>query len=91
MPAIAAAVVVVLGGLWMLFGRGGPADEASTPEEVVATATASSLRPTLAILYFDNLSGDPELQWLRTGLADMLVTDLSQLTALNVVSTRAQH
>ena len=39
------------------------------------------------MLYFDNLSGDTELDWLRNGLTDMLVTDLSQSPDLRVLST----
>jgi eukaryotic-like serine/threonine-protein kinase len=66
---------------------------------VVALATALWLRqdspaptpdagkPSLAVLRFENLSGDPSLDWLRTGLADMLITDLSQSTDLDVLST----
>jgi serine/threonine protein kinase/tetratricopeptide (TPR) repeat protein len=44
-------------------------------------------KPSLAVLRFDNLSGDPSLDWLQTGLADMLITDLSQSTHLDVLST----
>ena len=41
--------------------------------------------PSVAILQFENLSGDPELDWLVTGLPDMLATDLSQSPELEVV------
>ena len=44
-------------------------------------------KPSIAVLHFDNLSGDPELEWLRTGLTDMLVTDLSQSPELSVLGT----
>jgi TolB-like protein len=44
-------------------------------------------RRSLAVFYFDNLSGDPKLDWLRTGLTDMMVTGLSQSATLRVVST----
>lgn len=42
--------------------------------------------PSIAVLQFENLSGDPELDWLTTGLPDMLATDLSQSKELEVVS-----
>jgi tetratricopeptide (TPR) repeat protein len=45
------------------------------------------VRPSIAVLYFDNLSGDAELDWLRSGLTDMLVTDLSQSPDLRVLPT----
>ncbi len=44
-------------------------------------------KPTMAVLYFDNTTGDPSLDWLRTGLTDMLVTDLSQSPNVEVLST----
>jgi eukaryotic-like serine/threonine-protein kinase len=44
-------------------------------------------RPSVAVLYFQNNTGDPQLDWLRTGLTDMLVTDLSQSSAINVLPT----
>ena len=40
-----------------------------------APATAADGRRSLAVLYFDNMTGDPSLDWLRTGLTDMLVTE----------------
>jgi serine/threonine protein kinase/tetratricopeptide (TPR) repeat protein len=41
--------------------------------------------PSIAVLQFENLSGDPELDWLQTGLPEMLATDLSQSPELEVV------
>jgi TolB-like protein len=52
------------------------------PEE---TAPADS-KPSIAVLYFDNASGDPELDWLRIGLTEMLVTDLSQSLSMEILS-----
>ena len=40
----------------------------------------------LAVMYFDNQSGDAELDWLREGLADMLITNLSRRNNLNVLN-----
>ena len=48
---------------------------------------ATSEKPSLAVLHFENLTGDAELEWLRTGLTDMLVTDLSQSPELEVLGT----
>jgi eukaryotic-like serine/threonine-protein kinase len=81
------AAIAVIGGLfigafslWLALARRG--DSASAGE----TAGTGS-RPSLAVLYFENLTGDPELDWLRQGLADMLITDLSQSQNLSVLST----
>ena len=38
-------------------------------------------------MYFENNTGDEDMDWLRTGLTDMLVTDLSQSPDVEVLST----
>jgi TolB-like protein/predicted Ser/Thr protein kinase len=50
-------------------------------------APPSPTVPSVAVLYFENLTGDPDLDWLRQGLAEMLVTDLSQSRRLRILST----
>ncbi len=40
---------------------------------------------TVAVLYFENLTNSPELEPLRKGLAQMLITDLSKVKQLTVV------
>jgi tetratricopeptide (TPR) repeat protein len=55
-----------------------------------STKEAASDTPTkrsIAVLYFENNTGDPELDWLRTALTDMLVTDLSQSPEIEVLTT----
>lgn len=44
-------------------------------------------RSTLVVLYFDNLQQVEKLDWLRTGLTEMLVVDLGRSSDLSVVST----
>ncbi|MBI3423586.1 MAG: tetratricopeptide repeat protein [Acidobacteria bacterium] len=41
---------------------------------------------TVAVLYFENQSGDRELDWLREGLTDMLITNLSRSRTLTLLS-----
>ncbi len=48
---------------------------------------AGPARPSVAVLYFHNLTDDSELDWLRCGITDMLVTDLSQSPEIEVLST----
>jgi tetratricopeptide (TPR) repeat protein len=50
-------------------------------------APAVSAKPSVAVLYFENNTGNPQLDWLRTGLTDMLVTDLSQSPDVEVLPT----
>ncbi|MBA2301344.1 MAG: protein kinase [Acidobacteria bacterium] len=44
-------------------------------------------KPAVAVLYFENNTGDASLDWMRTGLTDMLVTDLSQSPDFEVLGT----
>jgi len=40
----------------------------------------------LAVMFFDNQSARPDLNWLREGLADMFITDLAHFDRLSVLS-----
>ena len=73
---IAAGLVVLAlagGGYWL---RRRPAPRSD-----------SGGKPRVAVLYFENNTGDSSLDWLRTGLADMLVTDLSQSPNVRVMGS----
>jgi serine/threonine protein kinase/tetratricopeptide (TPR) repeat protein len=59
------------------------------PSPEVPTTTGS--RPSIAVLFFDNNSRDPSLDWLRTALADMLITGLSQSPQLEVLGTETVY
>jgi serine/threonine protein kinase/tetratricopeptide (TPR) repeat protein len=75
LPTVAVAAVLVTSVvLFPLLDRGPAVPEADD-------------RSSIAVFYFDNLSGDSQLDWLRTGLTDMLVTNLSQSPTLRVLST----
>src|SRR5262245_61786219 len=63
-------------------------------------SSASSLSVTLpqetgkrpiAVMFFDNESSSPDLDWLREGLADMIITDLSRSRNLTVLSRQQLH
>jgi tetratricopeptide (TPR) repeat protein/TolB-like protein len=80
MIAAAVVVVAILGTvavlqLWRT--RAAPA-----PAEASADA-----KPSLAVLYFDNNTGNASLDWMRKGLTDMMVTDLSQSPDIEVIGT----
>jgi tetratricopeptide (TPR) repeat protein/predicted Ser/Thr protein kinase len=55
------------------------------------TEIAGSGKPSVAVLYFDNTTGDKELDWMRTGITEMVVTDLSQSQDIEVVGTDRLH
>jgi len=77
--ALAIAVVGLAAG-WFFFGRD------RTPPAIGASG-----RPSVAVLYFESLSGDEEIRWLSRGLPNMLVTDLAQTPGLDVVSSQRIH
>jgi DNA-binding winged helix-turn-helix (wHTH) protein/tetratricopeptide (TPR) repeat protein len=49
-------------------------------------AAAMPARPTIAVTDFVNLSGDPELDWLGTGLADTLTASARRRALVRLVS-----
>jgi TolB-like protein len=52
---------------------------------LAALANESEHRNTIAVMFLENQSKTPELDWLREGLVDMLVTGLSRSKTLSVV------
>ena len=60
---------------------GSPVGSAEMPEPV-----AAPLQPAIAVLPFDNMSGDPEQGYFADGLAEDLITLLSKLAQLTVIA-----
>ena len=65
--AIALLAAVVAGYGLLRARRGSPGGATSAPHP----------RRSVAILGFDNLNGQPDTEWLSTGLSEMLTTELS--------------
>ena len=59
-------------------------EDYSTFEKVNSRTNLEDQR-TIAILYFDNSGGNSQLNALKKGLADMLISDLSNIKMLRVV------
>jgi eukaryotic-like serine/threonine-protein kinase len=78
---LAAAVAVVAIAGVALFTMNRESGSNSAP------AASGSGKPSVAVLYFDNTTGDKELDWMRTGITEMVVTDLSQSQGIEVVGT----
>ncbi|MGI9332707.1 MAG: tetratricopeptide repeat protein [Gammaproteobacteria bacterium] len=77
-------------------GGGAPSkpgsDVATRSERVNSTAPARDApanlveKPSVAVLPFDNLSGDPEQEYFSDGITEDIITDLSRLSGLLVIS-----
>jgi adenylate cyclase len=86
---IAALVVLAAGAaaFWRLY----PVQLASPPAATTATATQPPLpdKPSIAVLPFANLSGDPAQDYLGDGLTENLLDALAQNPALFVIARGA--
>ena len=49
-------------------------------------AAAIPDKPSIAVLAFDNLSGDPEQEYFSDGISEDIITDLSMLSELHVIA-----
>src|SRR5207247_1105150 len=51
-----------------------------------ATALSPPGKPSIAVLPFDNMSGDPEQAYFADGITEDLITDLSKVSGLFVIA-----
>ena len=72
---LAVGVFVLL--LWLIPG--------GWPDRLLRRRTAGSFQ-SVAVLPFENLSGDPSKEYFADGMTDELITDLAELTRIRVVS-----
>ena len=86
-PALVVALLLAAGGVatWTLAPGLRPGAETETTR---APEPAIPARPGLVVLPFEN-SGDPEQLYLADGMTEDLITDLSQLSGLDVIASRS--
>ena len=78
------AVLIILAGalaIWNFYLR--PSVE---PTSVEKMAFPLPEKPSIAVLPFDNLSGDPDQEYFSDGMTDDLITDLSKMAGLFVIA-----
>ncbi len=76
-PAILVLILGVLGALWWL-------DES----EITATSLPLPAKPSIVVLPFDNLSGDPDQEYFADAFTEDLITDLSRIRGAFVIARR---
>jgi TolB-like protein len=79
--AVVVVVVVVL-GVWQFYMRR-PSVE---PASVEKMAFPLPERPSIAVLPFDNMSGDPEQEYIADGLTENIITGLSHIPEMFVIA-----
>ena len=80
---LSAMVFLLVGGGLSWYQLSTPSDDATTIEngsEVIAD------QPSIAVLPFANLSGDPQHEYFSDGISEDIITDLSRLSNLAVIA-----
>ncbi len=77
------AVLVIMAGV-VLWQR--PWEPREEPASEANMAFTLPNRPSIAVLPFANMSGDPEQEYFADGMAENLITDLSKISGLFVIA-----
>ena len=62
------------------------APKAATASVVQRPMPAQYDKPSIAVLAFNNMSGDPEQEYFSDGISEDIITDLSKLSELHVIA-----
>jgi TolB-like protein/Tfp pilus assembly protein PilF len=60
-------------------------------EEAAAKSLPLPAKPSIAVLPFRNVSGDPEQKWFCEGITDDVVTELSRFHSLFVIASHSSY
>ncbi|HEX5031772.1 MAG TPA: protein kinase [Candidatus Eisenbacteria bacterium] len=63
--------------------------ESIATEAAAMGKSGASASPSLAVLYFENLSSDPESEYFCAGITEDILTDLSKIKGMRVASRNA--
>jgi len=89
-PMMIAAAVLLVGAVTVLGWYFKPR-RTSGQTLMATTLPQDPTRRPVAVMFFDNESDSADLDWLREGLADMIITDLSRSNNLAVLSRQQLH
>lgn len=64
----------------------GPWQARNRTDEALRTETAPQGKPSIAVMAFDNISGDTQQDYFSDGISDDIITDLSQVSSLRVIA-----
>ena len=81
--AVVTAVIVALIGYHVFQEIAGPKFE---PASVKEMAYDLPDKPSIAVLPFDNMSGDPEQEYICLGLSEQIIASLSKVSGLFVIA-----
>jgi TolB-like protein/class 3 adenylate cyclase/Flp pilus assembly protein TadD len=80
---VTAMVVAAAVGIWKRYVPSAPEPEATSKEKM---AFPLPDRPSIAVLPFANMGGDPEQAYFADGITEDLITDLSKVAGLFVIA-----
>ena len=81
---IAAVLILVFSAAMLLYFY--PRQPDIEPASVAKMAYPLPDEPSIAVLPFDNMSGDPDQEFFSDGMTDDLITDLSKISSLFVIA-----
>ena len=82
LSAAVVVVIVVALGIWQFYKQR-PSVE---PASIEKMAYPLPDKPSIAVLPFNNMSGDPEQEYFSDGLSEEIITALSKITKLFVIA-----
>ncbi len=85
--AVAVLVLAVAVGVWQFYIRR-PSVE---PASVEKMAFPLPKKPSIAVLPFNNLSGDPDQEYFCDGMTEDLITDLSKISGIFVIARNSTY
>ena len=80
--AAAVLAIAVAVGIWQFYGRRPPVEPAS----IERMAYSLPDKPSIAALPFDNLSGDPNQDYISDGISESIISALSKISEIFVIA-----